>query len=187
MHQGFAMFTIARPYIAGFLIAAATVAFGVPDVRAQYYPPRDYYPPDRGGGYYPDRWDGAGRGGDEQIVQSWFQRYMRRSAHPADLDQYLTLLRRGAPPEDIQAAILASPEYYQLHGATPDGFVLGLYADILGRSANREEVYGWLTRLRRYGGDRWRVAAEFVREAQTELQERQWDRPYGGVDVSRWR
>jgi hypothetical protein len=34
----------------------------------------------------------------------------------------------------LEANILGSDEYYQLHGGTPDGWVQALYADTLGRA-----------------------------------------------------
>jgi hypothetical protein len=107
-----------------------------------------------------------------ELVQSWYQRYLRRSIDISGLQGWVNLLRQGASHDDVKAAILGSPEYYQLQGNTPEGFVTGLYGDVLGRAPSRDELVLWLNRLGQLRNDRTRLAADFVRAAQGELRRR---------------
>jgi hypothetical protein len=107
-----------------------------------------------------------------ELTQSWYQRYLRRSIDITGLQGWVTLLRQGASHDDVKAAILGSPEYFQLQGNNAAGFVAGLYADVLGRPATRDEVAQWLNRLGQLGNDRTRLAGDFLRAAQGELRNR---------------
>ncbi len=52
-----------------------------------------------------------------------------------------------APSDQIHALILGSDEYYQVNGATPQGFVNALYRDLLGRAPDPGGASYWLGRL----------------------------------------
>ena len=106
------------------------------------------------------------------LVQSWYGQFLNRPADPAGLANWVRLLRRGASPEDLEAAILGSQEYYDRKGGHPAVFIRGLYLDVLSRHARAPEVESWLSRLAEYNGDRTRIAAEFLRESQPELANR---------------
>ena len=75
---------------------------------------------------------------------------------------------RCAGPEAARAGILGSDEYYCRHGGTPEGFVTGLYREVLGREPACAEVASWVCNLRRCG-DRGRLALDFLVAARTEL------------------
>jgi hypothetical protein len=105
-----------------------------------------------------------------ELVQAWYQRYLRRSIDITGLQSWVSLLRQGASHDDVKAALLGSPEYYQLYGNRPVAFVTGLYTDILRRSPNREELALWLNRLRQLRDDRTRLAGDFLVAASGELQ-----------------
>jgi hypothetical protein len=111
-----------------------------------------------------------------EMVQSWYQRYLRRSIDMTGLQGWVSLLRRGASHDDVKANILGSPEYYQLHGNTPEGFVAALYGDVLGRAPNRDELPLWTNRLGQVRNDRPRVASDFLRASNSELH---FDPAYG--------
>ncbi len=68
---------------------------------------------------------------DVQLVQSWYARYLHREPDRCGLESWVRQLRTGSPPECVEAAILSSDEYYDLHERCPRGFVRGLYADVL--------------------------------------------------------
>jgi hypothetical protein len=104
-----------------------------------------------------------------ELVQAWYQRYLRRSIDIAGLQGWVTLLRQGASHDDIKAAMLGSPEYYRLHGGIPTNYVIGLYGDVLGRSPNELELALWVNRLVGLRNDRTRLAADFLRASQAEL------------------
>jgi hypothetical protein len=108
---------------------------------------------------------------DVALVQNWYQTFLHRTPDPVGLGMWVQQLRYGTPPAVAQAGILASPEFYQLHGSTPEGFVAGLYGDILGRSAGSGEIYNWVDRLYRTGS-REQTALEFLTAAQVELGQR---------------
>jgi hypothetical protein len=103
-----------------------------------------------------------------QQVESWYERYLGRQADPGGLALWEQQLGTLGPLQ-TQAGMLASSEYYARHGNTPEGFIEGLYADVLGRTANQDEMANWLNRLMVDGGNRAQVAQEFLSAAQPEL------------------
>jgi hypothetical protein len=86
---------------------------------------------------------------------------------------FLGRLRRGARPEEVQAAMMGSDEYFKLHGSRPRAFIAAMYVDVLGRAPSRSEVNVWMTTLERFGGSRERTALEFLNVARQELARRQ--------------
>lgn len=110
------------------------------------------------------------------LVQSWYRQFLRRDAEPAGFNDWMAVLRCQGP-EAVQAGILGSEEYYHGHGCSPEGFVAGLYADVLGRTACAPEIHGWVCNLRR--GDRVRLAQDFLCAARTELAQRGFGGPVG--------
>ena len=102
---------------------------------------------------------------DVQLVDSWYRHYLGRPVDEVGLQAWLPQLANGHP----EAGILGSPEYYNRHGGTPQGFVTGLYVDVLGRQPSANEVQSWVIRLEQFGWDRTVLADEFLRSAVTEL------------------
>jgi hypothetical protein len=83
----------------------------------------------------------------EALIASWYHRYLHREPDPTGFRDHLQALRGGAPPLVVESEILGSEEYYRHHGATPRGFVLGLFRDVLGRPPTRGEMAYWLDRV----------------------------------------
>jgi hypothetical protein len=110
--------------------------------------------------------------GYRQMVESWYSLYLNRAPDPTGVRDFVNRLSRGASPEDVQASIIGSDEYYQLHGSRPASWIAGMYADVLGRSARRDEISHWLGMFQRLGGSREQTALEFLRTARTELSQR---------------
>ncbi len=104
-----------------------------------------------------------------ELVQSLYQRHLGRPAEPAGLQYWVTVLRQGQAPGDVQAAVLGGQEYYEKHGATPRSFIRGLYSDLLGRDATPPEVEARLGALNQYSGDRIHLAADVLRDVGPEL------------------
>jgi hypothetical protein len=119
-----------------------------------------------------------------RIVEGWYQKYLHRCADGLGLDVWGGQLRAGVAPDKVLAGVLGSEEYYGLHGRCPEGFVAGLYADILGRGASREEIEGWVGRLAA-GGCRETLAFSFLCESRKELAERAAVVPVSGYPVRR--
>jgi hypothetical protein len=107
-----------------------------------------------------------------QLVDSWYRLYLNRAPEPEGMRDQLDRLRRGDSPEEIQAGILGSDEYYRLHGSRRHAWVAALYSEVLDRSPTRREVDTWVDMLDRNGGSRDRTALEFLRGARKELAER---------------
>jgi hypothetical protein len=102
---------------------------------------------------------------DVQLVDSWYRHYLGRPVDDVGLQAWLPELAIGHP----EAGILGSPEYYNRHGGSPQGFVAGLYVDVLGRQPSANEVQNWVFRLNQMGWDRVSLADEFLGAAGTEL------------------
>ena len=98
------------------------------------------------------------------LVQSWYQRYLHRSVDPTGYQAWVGQLENGVPPRNVEAGILASDEYYQVHNSNAAQFIIGLHVDVLGRSPSRREVGIWLDKFEDFGGDRERLARVFLRE-----------------------
>ncbi len=109
-----------------------------------------------------------------ELVASWYNRFLGRYPDAAGMANWVNQLRNGASEGDVQAAMLASPEFWTERGGTPPGFVTGLYQTVLGRTPNPQEVQGWLTRFNADGGNRLAVAREFMQAAQPELSGMSW-------------
>src|SRR4051812_16227050 len=99
---------------------------------------------------------------DANSIAAMYQRYLGRNPDATGLQGWVQEARRG---RNIQAVILGSDEYYLRRGSTPQGFITGLYVDVLGRVPAANEVQGWLDRLPAIGYNREALAAEFVNAA----------------------
>jgi hypothetical protein len=110
----------------------------------------------------------AQHSGEAEIVQGWYQKYLKRNADPPSLYQFASQLRQGVPQVEIQGTILGSDEYFNRYGRRPDDFIRGLYADALDRRAGNPEIRVWVQRLRDVNGDRSELAKRFLRSAESE-------------------
>lgn len=127
------------------LIALALLTLGITSMEARAQGPREV-----------------------EIVRNWYQRYLGREPDNVGLMTWSQELC-SRPAADVLASILASPEYYQRHGCTPEGFITGLYLEVLGRQPNGDEVNSWLWQLARCRGDRRHIAQSFLAAAGNEL------------------
>ncbi|CAN5307131.1 hypothetical protein BH10PLA2_BH10PLA2_17080 [soil metagenome] len=110
----------------------------------------------------------AQHSGEAEIVQGWYQKYLKRNADPPSLYQFASQLRQGVPQVEIQGTILGSEEYFNRYGRRSDDFIRGLYADALDRRAGNPETRVWVQRLREVNGDRSELAKRFLRSAENE-------------------
>ncbi len=83
------------------------------------------------------------------VIQDYYQTLLGRAADAGGLQFWLSMSLSGVPLEQILAGIAASEEYFQRQGGTSDGFVRGLYRDVLGRIAppSQPELDFWIARL----------------------------------------
>ncbi len=79
------------------------------------------------------------------LVSGWYSTYLQRTAGPADLNIFVPVLQnRTMTNEQVQTAILSSPEYYARRANGSDqGFLSALYLDVLGRSAGAADFAAW--------------------------------------------
>lgn len=102
------------------------------------------------------------------MVTDWYVRYLNRAPDPGGLHTWVSALRCGADPRDVEAGILASEEYFCRYGHSNPGFVTGLYTDVVGRAPCAHEIEEWMCRLRQIGC-RKRLSLEFFAAASQEL------------------
>lgn len=79
----------------------------------------------------------------EALVRKWYNRFLNREPEQAGLVGWTSELNRGASRESVMARIIGSDEYWQKSGSTAEGFVRGVYWDILQREPNRRDVAYW--------------------------------------------
>jgi hypothetical protein len=83
------------------------------------------------------------------LLNAWYQQYFGRSADSGGLSFWLQQMRQGLTLEQVQTALLVSPEYHQrvlteYAAYTSGAFIRGLYDDVLGRTPSDGEVNFWM-------------------------------------------
>jgi hypothetical protein len=72
------------------------------------------------------------------VVQNLYQSFLGRAAVTEGLSVFTAFLANGGTIEQAKAQIIGSPEYFQKNGGTNDGFLNGLYHDVLNRAIDPE-------------------------------------------------
>ena len=106
-------------------------------------------------------------------VAAWFRQDLGRPPD-AGVGAWVDLLRRGANPDDVRAALLAMPEAYARDGGTPSGYVAALYRSILDRPPDPSGRARWVALLQS-GAGRRQVARALESTAEAH-----------GVEVAAW-
>jgi Domain of unknown function (DUF4214) len=96
----------------------------------------------------------------DQVV-AIYSAYLNRQPDPSGEQFWVSFLMGGGTFEQMTAALAGSPEYFALQGSTNQGFVTGLYVDVLDRTPTTAEVDGWVTVLNS-GTSRTTVATMFL-------------------------
>jgi len=86
-------------------------------------------------------------GDPRQMVDQWYRTFLRRAPEYPGAEGWVDQLRGGNSPDSVLSSILGSDEYYAICGSTPQGYVQGLYRDLLGRRASPREQDRWARRL----------------------------------------
>src|SRR5262249_50612569 len=81
------------------------------------------------------------------LINKLYQSLLGRSADAAALVTFTAQLQAGGHVADIVNTLVASQEYSNLKGGTDDGWVRGLYQDLLGRTPADSEVAIWVGAL----------------------------------------
>jgi hypothetical protein len=70
------------------------------------------------------------------LVESYYQRYLGRSAAAQEISDWTTLIAAGSTDENVIAGIVGSNEYYADHGSTAAGFLSAAIADLTQQPAD---------------------------------------------------
>jgi hypothetical protein len=102
----------------------------------------------------------------EATIVRYYQYYLRRNPGRAEVLGWLYhVSQTGASARQVEAGIIASPEYYRYCRNNPRIWVGMLFNDVLGRNATLPEYQLVLARLIDYQGDRSRTAEDFLAAA----------------------
>ncbi|HEY1860343.1 MAG TPA: DUF4214 domain-containing protein [Gemmataceae bacterium] len=78
------------------------------------------------------------------FVTAEYNALLHRAPENAGLQAWVTQLAMGAPPETVEAGIVASAEYFRNHGSNATQWVTGLYNDLLGRGSDSAGLNAWV-------------------------------------------
>jgi hypothetical protein len=84
-------------------------------------------------------------------VDGFYRGYLRRDADPGGRAAWVAALRANVPEEQVAQAFLLSGEYRRIHPST-EGFIDGLYQDLLGRQVDPGGLASWRAVLAGPGG-----------------------------------
>ena len=108
-----------------------------------------------------------------RVIQILYGQYFHRTADPAGLASWTGYLASGGRYDGLRSNLLASDEYYQLHGRDNASLVKAVYRDVLAREADAAGAQGWIQFLAE-GASHTTFAAAIVdsaESAQNEVQE----------------
>ncbi len=100
-----------------------------------------------------------------RIIKEWYQQYLGRKPNETEHAQMMQKVRVGANAIALQATIIGGDEYYKKHGSSTQGFIQGVFGDILGRKATPAEVALLQAQINGFG--RYKFAVEFLMKSQT--------------------
>jgi hypothetical protein len=94
-------------------------------------------------------------------VEDLYAQLLGRPADPVGLQNAVAALAGGMTPLQLEATLLASPEYLADHGGTYTGFLQGVYTDVLGRPIDLPGLTFWST-ARAFGNGQALVASAIL-------------------------
>jgi hypothetical protein len=82
------------------------------------------------------------------IIRAAYTKYLSRSADAQGLAHWLSLMQSNAlSDEGLEAVFIGSQEYINNHGGPGQGWIVGMYQNLLGRTPGASEVQHWLGQL----------------------------------------
>lgn len=94
------------------------------------------------------------------LITDAYAEYLGRAPDPVGLAGWLAAMGRGLHIQQMTAGFLGSDEYFAVAGGTPQGWIVALYQDVLGRAAGPADVAAWTAAVQREG--RYQVALSFL-------------------------
>jgi hypothetical protein len=83
----------------------------------------------------------------QHFATNAYQTYLRRSPDAAGLSYWVTRMQQGLTDEQLEASFIGSAEYVAGHGGASGAWVMGMYQDLLGRTAAQAEIDQWLQQM----------------------------------------
>ena len=81
---------------------------------------------------------GAGGVLPSLLINQWYSKYLGRKPNAREAATWESALSRSSTPEEIQAALLSSTEYYEQQGNDPDRYIDAVYMEVTGKKASAE-------------------------------------------------
>jgi hypothetical protein len=104
--------------------------------------------------------------GVEAQLAGLYEAALGRPLDESGLAYWRDLILRGISFTDVGTHLFGSVEFFDAGGATHDGFVRGLYRELLGREPDEPGVAHWVGLLAR-GARRFEVASSFYRSPES--------------------
>jgi hypothetical protein len=82
-----------------------------------------------------------------RTITQLYERLLGRQPTASELTTASALLQRDGRIAELATQLVASPEYFALHGSDNTQWVTGLYQDLLGRTPSTAEVQFWMGQL----------------------------------------
>jgi subtilase family serine protease len=70
------------------------------------------------------------------VIKQLYLQVLHRTVDAPGLDNWVSYMQAGHSRWEVEASLLGSEEYFSLHGNSRDGFLQGIYQDVLGRAAD---------------------------------------------------
>lgn len=81
------------------------------------------------------------------LINQAYQHILGRAPDPSGFNSWLNFLAAGRSPEQMQAGMYGSAEYYARHGSANTTLLTAFYQDILGRAPDAAGYANWLNLL----------------------------------------
>jgi hypothetical protein len=101
------------------------------------------------------------------MVTADYRQFLGRAPDAGGLNLFVAQLQNGVSQAVIDAEFVSSNEYIANHGNTANGFVQGLYDDLLGRTPSTLETNFWISELAA-GATAGQVALGFTTSSERE-------------------
>jgi hypothetical protein len=95
------------------------------------------------------------------IIINDYQTLLGRTPGPDEVSSWLRQLAAGVTPDQMEAGFVSSAEYSHRHGDNDDGWLNGIYHDLLHRDGDGGSKAGWETAMQ-HGLTRTQIATLFV-------------------------
>ena len=100
-------------------------------------------------------------------VTAAYEHLLGRAPDTVGLSEWTIALQQGMSDERMEAGFVSSPEYLANHGGVGRPWLVGLYQDILGRTASGAELNSWIAALAS-GASTGDVAYDFTASVERE-------------------